>query len=49
MRSANVIYVLSRLLDKISSIWAKPICSITNRVNGNRTCSIKYKVLARRA
>ena len=28
-------YVLNRLLDKISSIWARPICLTKNQVNGN--------------
>lgn len=41
-RSADVIYVLNPLLEKISSIWARPICSTRNRVNGNGACSIKY-------
>lgn len=25
----------ARLLDKMSSIWARPICLIRNQVNGN--------------
>lgn len=45
---ADVIYILNRLLEKISSIWARPIYSTGNRVNGSGTCSIKYKDLGGR-